>query len=71
MIHKTYYDSEKQTYKVNQQAYLALALYAKVMPPELRPAILNQLEEAIVIKAKGHLATGLLGNLSDAGSAEP
>ena len=61
LIHKTYYDSEKQTYKVNQQAYLTLALYAKVMPPELRPVMLNQLEEAIVTKAKGHLATGLQG----------
>jgi alpha-L-rhamnosidase len=61
LIHHTYYDSEKQTYKANQQAYLPLALCAQVTPPELRPAILKQLEEAIVTQAKGHLATGLQG----------
>ncbi len=61
LIHQNFYDSEKRTYKVNQQAYLTLALYAQVTPPELRPEIRRQLEEAIVTQAKGHLATGLQG----------
>ena len=61
LIHKTYYDADKKTYKVTRQAYLTIALLAGVVPPELRPAILRQLEDDIVITKKGHLDTGLQG----------
>jgi len=61
LIHKTYYDAQKQTYRVHRQAYLTIALLAQVMPPELRPAILKQLEDDIVIAKQGHLDTGLQG----------
>jgi len=61
LVHKTYYDPKKKTYKANRQAYLTIALLAQVVPPELRPAILKQLEDDIVIAKQGHLDTGLLG----------
>ena len=62
LIHKTYFDVEKQTYKVNRQAYLTIALYSRVVPPELRSAIFQQLEDDIVLTRKGHLDTGLQGS---------
>jgi alpha-L-rhamnosidase len=61
LIHTTYYDPATKTYKANRQAYLTIALLAKVVPEELRPAIFKQLEDDIVIAKKGHLDTGLQG----------
>ena len=61
LIHKTYFDPEKKTYKASRQAYLTIALYSGVVPPELRPVILRQLQDDIVIKHKGHLDTGMQG----------
>jgi len=61
LIHETYYNFEEKTYQVNRQAYLTIALLARIMPPELRPAIFKQLEDDIVIAKKGHLDTGLQG----------
>ena len=60
-IHKTYYDVEKHAYQVNRQAYLTIALASQIVPPELRPVILRQLEDNIVIEKMGHLDTGLQG----------
>jgi alpha-L-rhamnosidase len=61
LIHTTYYDPATKSYKANRQAYLTIALLARVMPEELRPAIFKQLEDDIVIARKGHLDTGLQG----------
>jgi alpha-L-rhamnosidase len=61
LIHKTYYDPARTTYKANRQAYLAIALLARIMPPELRPVIFKQLEDDIVVGKQGHLDTGLQG----------
>jgi alpha-L-rhamnosidase len=38
-----------------------MALYARIPPPELRPKIMAQLENMIVVEKQGHLDTGLLG----------
>ena len=62
LIHKRYYDAEKQTYQVNRQAYLTIALLARVVPPELRADIFKQLVDDIVVAKKGHLDTGLQGS---------
>ena len=61
LIHKTYYDPARQTYQASRQTYLTIALLARVVPPELRSAILKQLEDDIVIAKQGHLDTGLQG----------
>jgi alpha-L-rhamnosidase len=61
LVHKTWWDGEKKTYRVNRQAYLVIALLSGVVPEELRPEILRQLEEDIVVAKDGHLDTGLQG----------
>ena len=62
LIHKTYFDPEKNAYRVNRQAYLVIALRARIMPEELRPVIFKQLEDNIVVEKKGHLDVGLQGS---------
>ncbi len=61
LVHKTFYQEDKGAYIFSNQSSLAMALYAHVPPPELRPKILAQLENEIVVNKKGHLDTGLLG----------
>jgi len=61
LIHNAFYQSDKGKYIFSNQSSLAMALYARIPPPELRPKILAQLEQEIVVGKKGHLDTGLLG----------
>ena len=61
LVHKTFYQEEKGVYLFSSQSSLAMALYARIPPPELRPKILAQLENEIVVVKNGHLDTGLLG----------
>jgi alpha-L-rhamnosidase len=62
LIHQAYFDAEKKNYRVNRQAYLVIALRARIMPAELRPVIFKQLEDDIVVAKKGHLDVGLQGS---------
>jgi alpha-L-rhamnosidase len=61
VVHKTFYRQEKGDYLCSSQSSLAMALYAQIPPPELRPKILAQLENEVVVGKQGHLDTGLLG----------
>jgi len=61
LVHKTFYQEDKGDYLFSSQSSLAMALYASIPPPELRPKILTQLEHEIVVGKQGHLDTGLLG----------
>lgn len=61
LVHKTFYQPDKGTYLYSSQSSLAMALYARIPPPELRPEIMAQLENQIVVEKQGHLDTGLLG----------
>ena len=61
LVHKTFYQEDKGDYLFSSQSSLAMALYARIPPPELRPKIMAQLENQIVVEKKGHLDTGLLG----------
>jgi alpha-L-rhamnosidase len=61
LIHKTFYLADKGTYTFNNQSCLAMALYAGIPPRQLRPKILAQLEDEIVVNKNGHLDTGLAG----------
>ena len=61
LVHKTFYQPEKGAYLYSSQSSLAMALYARIPPPELRPKIMAQLENEIVVGKQGHLDTGLLG----------
>jgi len=60
-VHKEFYQQDKGTYLYSSQSSLAMALYARIPPPELRPKIMAQLENMIVVEKHGHLDTGLLG----------
>lgn len=62
LIHNHWFDPARKTYTVNRQAYLIIALRARIMPEELRPVIFKQLEDDIVITHKGHLDCGLQGS---------
>jgi alpha-L-rhamnosidase len=61
LVHKTFYRPEKGAYLYSNQSSLAMALYARIPPPQLRVAIMAQLENEIVVGKNGHLDTGLLG----------
>ena len=60
LIHAQWYDEAAQNYRLTRQAYLAIALLARIMPENQRPLILRRLEEAIAAKG-GHLDTGMHG----------
>jgi len=61
LVHKTFFQPETGVYRFGDQSHLAMALYARIPPPELRQVVLAQLEREIVAGKNGHLDTGLLG----------
>jgi alpha-L-rhamnosidase len=61
LVHNEFYQQDKGDYRYRSQSSLAMALYARIPPPELRAKILAQLENDIVVEKQGHLDTGLLG----------
>jgi len=61
LVHKAFYQEDKGAYRFSNQSSLAMALYARIPPPELRPKMMAQLEHMIVVEKQGHLDTGLLG----------
>jgi len=76
IIHHEFYDSIKQEYVTDGQAYYVMPLMTGVVPDALRPIVLEKLERSILEKNKGHLDTGLLGTyfmmeyLRDAGRSD-
>jgi alpha-L-rhamnosidase len=61
VIHRKFYDAEKQHYVYDEQAYYVMPLMTGVVPESLRPVIMKKLENCILKKNKGHLDTGMLG----------
>lgn len=61
--HARYFKPETNSYVANGQAYSSLALLSGVTPEALRPAVLKNLERAIVETSKGHLDTGMHGSM--------
>jgi alpha-L-rhamnosidase len=61
LIHAAFYDSENQRYVLDEQSYYLMPLMTGVVPEELRPTILKNLENCIRVTRKGHLDTGMLG----------
>ena len=41
--------------------YLAFPLLVKIVPPDLRPAVMQNLEETILVKNSGHIDAGMHG----------
>ncbi len=60
-VHKAFYDENQQIYVIDEQPYYVMALMTGVVPENLRTTITRKLEDNILIKAKGHLNTGMLG----------
>ena len=61
LIHAAFYDKDKQVYVLDEQSYYLMPLMTGVVPEDLRPVILEKLEECIRVTRKGHLDTGMLG----------
>jgi len=61
LIHKEFFDAKTNTYRAHRQAFLVVALLARIMPEELRPSFLRQLADSIAVTSSGHLGTGMIG----------
>ena len=61
LIHRAFYNPSKQTYVLEEQSYQCLPLFAGVVPPAERDAVLRKLEDGILLQRGGHLDTGMLG----------
>jgi alpha-L-rhamnosidase len=61
LIHRAFYNPSKQTYVLEEQSYQCLPLFAGVVPPAERDAVLRKLENGILRQRGGHLDTGMLG----------
>jgi alpha-L-rhamnosidase len=60
-IHETFYDEAYRRYVIDEQAYYIMPLLAGVVPESERAAVLDNLENNILIKNQGHLDTGMMG----------
>ncbi len=61
LVHAAFYNSHKQEYVIDEQAYYMMPLMTGVVPAALHPLILQKLERNILEKNQGHLDTGMLG----------
>ncbi len=61
--HARWFKPESNSYVDGGQAYLSFALLAGVVPENLRPAVLKNLEQTIVDTNKGHIDTGMHGTM--------
>lgn len=60
-IHNKYYHESDYNYSDKTMRSLAAALYADIMPKELRPKVIQSLENEILINKKGHIDVGITG----------
>ncbi len=59
--HEKYYDAGDRSYSDRSMGNLALALLGGVPPPELRDAVMERLEEEILVNCNGHIGVGICG----------
>ena len=60
-IHLTFFDSKNQSYATGSQIDLTYPLLTRIVPDSLTEKVIRSLQNEIVIKRKGHIATGLVG----------
>jgi hypothetical protein len=60
-LHQQFFDAANGSYATGEQPYLAFPLLIGVAPPDVRPAVLKNLEETIRVKDTGHLDAGMHG----------
>ena len=61
--HARWFKPESNSYVDGGQAYLSFALLSGVVPEAVRPAVLKNLEHAIVEINSGHIDTGMHGSM--------
>ena len=61
VLHEKYYVAAENSYATGQQPYLALALALGIAPPDVRPAVMKNLEDTILTKDTGHFNSGMHG----------
>jgi alpha-L-rhamnosidase len=61
LIHRVFYDPERQTYGIGTQIDLAYPMLAGVTPETLTDALEEQFEKETLEHRNGHLSTGLVG----------
>ncbi len=59
--HRRFFVEQKASYANGEQTYLAFPLWVDLPPAELRPRVMDRLEETIRRADGGHLNTGVLG----------
>jgi len=60
-VHKAFYHPSQGIYADGDQIDLIMPLMAGVVPESLRKAVFRKFEHELMVKHKGHLATGLSG----------
>ena len=59
--HKEFYNAENHTYANGDQLYEAMPLLVGIVPESLQTAVMDRLEDEIVVKKNGHIDTGIHG----------
>ncbi|MGC8644315.1 MAG: family 78 glycoside hydrolase catalytic domain, partial [Isosphaeraceae bacterium] len=60
-LHQRFYEPATNGYAGGAQPYLAFPLLLRIVPADLRPAVMKNLEETILVKDKGHINAGMHG----------
>jgi len=61
LLHQQFFNPSDGTYANGEQPYLALPLFLDIVPAEQRARVMQNLEDAILVKNKGHLNAGMHG----------
>jgi len=61
ILHAKYYHADDHNYSDGTMRSLAAALYGDIMPKELRQAVMEGLEQEILVNQKGHIDVGITG----------
>lgn len=61
VIHRLFFNANKNTYVNGEQPYLAMPLLFGITPDVLKDKVMANLENDIIIKQNGHLNTGMHG----------
>jgi alpha-L-rhamnosidase len=61
LLHERFFDADKQGYATGEQPCLAFPLLLQVPPPELRGAVMRNLQETIHVRDHGHINAGMHG----------
>jgi alpha-L-rhamnosidase len=61
VLHERFFNPAERIYATGEQPFLAFPLLVRIVPEELRNAVMKNLEDAILVKKGGHLDSGMHG----------